>query len=227
MKKILLVDDEIRMLDLVSLYLSPHNYICIKKTSGLEAINYLKSEKVDLVILDVMMPEMDGWKTCIKIREFSKVPIIMLTARDEREAVIKGLDNGADDYVTKPFHEAELLARIEALLRRTGDKPENKLFFKNLVWDEDSFELKYQNHNILITPKEFALVGLFLKNVNKVFTREHLLARVWGLDASTDDRTIDSHIRNIREKIRQTGFPIDKHLVTVWGIGYKWASEEQ
>lgn len=222
MTTVLIVDDELRMLDLLSLYLTPLNYHCIKASSGKDALTKLHQEKIDLVILDIMMPEMDGWATCQKIRESSDVPIIMLTARSEKTDIIKGLKFGADDYITKPFHEDELFARIEALLRRTNDQPKSKINFKELLWEEDAVELSYNGKSIMVTPKEFALIGLFLKNPQKVFSREHLLSLIWGSNSLTDDRTIDSHIRNIREKIRNTGFPIDQHLTTVWGIGYKW-----
>jgi DNA-binding response OmpR family regulator len=225
MKKILLVDDETLMLDLLSLYLAPYGYECIKSDSGQKAINILHNQSIDLVILDVMMPIMDGWTTCQKIREFSDVPIIMLTARGETVDVIKGLKYGADDYVTKPFHEPELLARIEALLRRTSSSTNSRITFKGLEWDEESVELKYENQVISITPKEFALIGLFLKNPHKVYSRDHLLSIIWGNRSHIDDRTIDSHIRNLREKLRYAGFPVDNHLSTVWGVGYKWVTE--
>ena len=226
MDTILLVDDEIRMLDLLVLYLEPYDFRCIKAESGKEALTFLESEKVGIVILDVMMPEMDGLITCQKIREFSDVPIIMLTARSETVDVIKGLKYGADDYVTKPFHEAELLARIEALLRRTNKSKENNIIFKGLTWNEASMEIKYRNHNISVTPKEFILIGLFLKNPHKVFSRDHLLSVIWGINSHIDDRTIDSHIRNLREKLRRVGFPVKNHLFTVWGVGYKWVTED-
>jgi DNA-binding response OmpR family regulator len=226
MVTILLVDDETRMLNLLGLYLEPHGYKCIKSESGRDALDLLEDEKIDLVILDVMMPEMDGWTTCKKIREFSNVPIIMLTARSETVDVIKGLKFGADDYVTKPFNEDELLARIEALLRRTNDLKEKLLVFNGLEWKEESVELKYQSQVIQVTPKEFALIGLFLKNPHKVFSRDHLLSNIWGLNSHIDDRTIDSHIRNLREKLRNAGFPVDNHLFTVWGVGYKWLTED-
>lgn len=222
MKTILLVDDEPLMLDLLALYLSPYGYKCLKSKSGMEAISILNKEKIDLVILDVMMPQMDGWTTCKKIRESSNIPIIMVTARSDTMDVIKGLKYGADDYVTKPFHEPELLARIEALLRRTSASIEQKVVFKGLEWNEASVELKYENKIISITPKEFALIGLFLKNPHKVYSRDHLLSVIWGATSQIDDRTVDSHIRNLREKLRSAGFPVDDHLSTVWGIGYKW-----
>lgn len=220
MKTILLVDDEKRMLDLLSIYLAPY-YRCLKVNSGQEAVVCLGNSHVDLILLDVMMPEMDGWSTCNKIREFSHVPIIMLTARNEKSDVVKGLRLGADDYVTKPFDEGELLARIDAVFRRINDKEQKGVHFKGVCWDEESHELTYQKQLIQLTPKEFSLIGLLLKNPNKVFSRSHLLESIWEYDASTEDRTIDSHVRNIRDKLRQANFPIDQYLSTVWGVGYK------
>lgn len=225
MNTILLVDDEERMLDLLSIYLSPY-YRCIKANSGQEAVDFMKNTYVDLVLLDVMMPQMDGWSTCSHIREFSNVPIIMLTARNEKSDVVKGLHLGADDYVTKPFDEGELLARIDALFRRINVKEKEGVHFKGLLWDEESHELIYEKHLIQLTPKEFSLLGLLLKNPNKVFSRSHLLETIWGNNAFTEDRTIDSHVRNIRDKLRQANFPIDQYLSTVWGVGYKWVSKE-
>jgi DNA-binding response OmpR family regulator len=221
MYTILLVDDEKRMLDLLDLYLSPKGYNCVKCESGLSAIQYLENNKADLVLLDIMMPELDGWETCKRIREFSNVPIIMVTARDQTLDIVKGLNIGADDYITKPFDEAELLARIEAVLRRSVGK-RSKIEFQGLVWDEDEHKVRYQNEPIFLTPKEFAVLGLFLKNPSRVFSREQIIMSLWGYNANTEERTIDSHVKNIREKLRQVGFPIDQFLQTVWGVGYKW-----
>ncbi|WP_066371305.1 response regulator transcription factor [Neobacillus fumarioli] len=224
MKTVLLIDDEQRMLDLLALYLTPHGYACIKKTSGLDALTVLENVKIDIVLLDIMMPDIDGWAICEKIREFSDLPIIMLTARSAKEEVVKGLKKGADDYISKPFNEEELLARMDAVLRRTRNDPSMPLEFKGIQLDEEALEAKYQKQQIPMTPKEFSLLSLFLKNPNKVFTRDHLLSILWSFSVETDDRTIDSHIRNIRDKFRKTGFPIDQHLKTVWGVGYKWSS---
>ncbi|WP_153126025.1 response regulator transcription factor [Peribacillus tepidiphilus] len=221
MYTILLVDDEKRMLDLLNLYLSPKGYHCVKCESGLSAIQYLENNKADLVLLDIMMPELDGWETCKRIKEFSNVPIIMVTARDQTLDIVKGLNIGADDYITKPFDEAELHARIEAVLRRTVGK-RSKIEFQGLVWDEDEHKVHYQNEPIFLTPKEFAVLGLFLKNPSRVFSREQIIMSLWGYNANTEERTIDSHVKNIREKLRQVGFPIDRFLQTVWGVGYKW-----
>lgn len=225
MQKVLLVDDEKRMLDLVALYLKPHHYLCTKALGPFEALRYLDKETYDLILLDVMMPEMDGWELCREIRKVSDVPIIMLTAREQQEDIIKGLKLGADDYVTKPFNEGELLARMEALLRRRA--PKKSIEVKGLFWDEDRFELSYQNQSIKLTPKEFLMLGQLLKNPDKVFSRNQLIQLVWGFDSETEGRTIDSHVRNVREKIRQVGFPIDDHFLTVWGIGYKWVNETE
>lgn len=226
MKNILLVDDEILMLDLLSLYLSPLGYNCIKKDSALEAISFLEYNTVDLVLLDVMMPEMNGYEACQQIRKDYDIPIIMLTARSEKEDIVKGLKLGADDYISKPFDEEELTARIEAVLRR-NNKESGSLSFQGLVLNQDSFQLLYDEKEVALTPKEFAMMSLFLQNQNKVFSREHLITSIWGYNVSTEDRTIDSHVRNLREKLRKAGFPADDYLLTVWGIGYKWTGKEK
>ncbi|MCM3671539.1 response regulator transcription factor [Mesobacillus maritimus] len=225
MKTILLVDDEPLMLDLLSLYLAPAGYDCVKMTSAVEAISYLESHHADLILLDVMMPEMDGWEACREIKKHWDIPIIMLTALGEKPDIVKGLKIGADDYVSKPFDEEELLARIEAVLRRTQSDLE-KIKFLGLELDLNSFVLQYHQTGISLTPKEFAMMELFLKNRNKVFSREHLITSIWGYEVSTEDRTIDSHVRNLRDKLRKAGFPADEYLVTVWGVGYKWVDKK-
>ncbi|RSD24128.1 response regulator transcription factor [Mesobacillus subterraneus] len=221
MATILLVDDETRMLDLLSLYLTPLGHKCFKITSALDAIRFLEEQQADLVLLDVMMPEMDGWEACREIRKHWDIPIIMLTAMSEKPDIVKGLKMGADDYVTKPFDEGELVARIEAVLRRQSGKSP-LIAFKGLNLNADSFELQYNGTTIPLTPKEFSLLQLFLQNRNKVFTREHLISTIWGYGVGTEDRTIDSHVRNLRDKLRKAGFAADEYLTTVWGVGYKW-----
>ncbi|WP_404334522.1 response regulator transcription factor [Planococcus rifietoensis] len=225
MHKILLIDDEQRMLDLLSLYLTPHQHQCTKAQGPREALRYLETQAFDIVLLDIMMPEMSGFELCAKIRSFSDVPIIMLTAREQQEDIVKGLKLGADDYITKPFNEEELLARIEALLRRQA--PKNIIEVGGLKWNEERFELSYLGTPIKLTPKEFFMVGQLVKNPGKVFSRDQLILLIWGYDSETEGRTIDSHVRNVREKIRQSGFPVDKHFLTVWGVGYKWLNEAE
>ncbi|WP_424237878.1 response regulator transcription factor [Bhargavaea ginsengi] len=223
MAQILLVDDEPMMLDLLELYLEPHGFRCLKAASGEEALNLLDLHKPDLVVLDIMMPGLDGWAVCREIRHRATVPILMLTARGETEDVVKGLRIGADDYLIKPFEEEELVARLHALLRRAGTA--GILETAGLVYSRDSFTLTYGKKPIRLTPKEFALLGKLMGEPDRVFSRDSLLGHVWGWDAETEGRTVDSHVRNIREKIRHSDFPIDHHLLTVRGIGYKWSEK--
>lgn len=223
MINILLIDDEVRMLDLLELYLTPMGYKCIKATSGKEGIKLLRETDFDLVMLDIMMPHMDGWETCRQIRSLSNVPVIMLTARNEKIDVVKGLKGGADDYITKPFNEEELLARIEAVLRRTGRQ--HHIEFNNIIWDNVKHIALVNGKNIRLTPIEFSLLGLFLQNQNNILSRDQLIERIWGYDSETDYRTVDSHIRNLREKLRNAKFPINDYLATVYGIGYRWISD--
>jgi DNA-binding response OmpR family regulator len=222
MKKVLIVDDEERMVDLISLYLTPYGYHCVKSYSGCEAIEWLEKESFDLVLLDIMMPNMDGWEACREIRKNHNVSIIMLTARDQKVDVVKGLKMGADDYITKPFDEDILVARIESLMRRSGYNGQKIYEFKGLIWNGHQFTVSYEDSEITLTPKEFHMLGLFLNNPQKVFSRDQLIDLIWGFESETEGRTIDSHIRNIRDKCRKSGFPIDDHLLTVWGVGYKW-----
>jgi DNA-binding response OmpR family regulator len=221
MKKILIIDDEQRMLDLVSLYLLPKGFQCIKYTSALSAIQYLDTHQVDLILLDIMMPELNGWEACKMIRRKWDYPIIMLTARTEKPDVVKGLHIGADDYITKPFDGEELVARIEAMLRRNRNSFET-ITFKGLELNQESHELHFQGKSISLTPKELSLLAMFLTNPNRVYTRDHLISAIWGIGVATEDRTIDSHVRNLRDKLRKAGFPADDYLITVWGVGYKW-----
>lgn len=222
MATILLVDDEARMLDLLELYLLPNGFTCIKFEKGTEVLRYLyEGNKADLMLLDIMMPSEDGWEICQKVRKMSDLPVIMLTARSQTLDVVKGLNIGADDYITKPFSEEELVARIGAVLRRSL-KEKHEITYKGLVWSKENHVLQYKDQQIQVTPKEFELVGLLLQHLNRVFSRDDLLVLVWGYEAEIGDRTIDSHVRNVRDKLRKAGFPVDEYLQTVWGIGYKW-----
>ncbi|MEK4701571.1 response regulator transcription factor [Solibacillus sp. FSL R7-0668] len=223
MQTILLVDDEQRMLNLLELFLVPKGYRCIKETSGIKAIDILKKEKVSLVLLDVMMPEMDGWDVCKLIREFSNIPIIMLTARTDKLDVIKGLNTGADDYITKPFDDRELLARVHALLRRSSDgTADTIIMFKDFVLNTEMYSLHYYDCMSQLTLKEFSIIKALISRPTKTYTREELLNVAWEYETETDIRTVDSHMRNLRDKLKKAGFPTDDFLKTAWGIGYKW-----
>jgi DNA-binding response OmpR family regulator len=224
MQTILLVDDEDRMLDLLDLFLMPSGYRCIKAHDGEEAIKIMTNNEINLVILDVMMPVMDGWDTCEKIREFSTVPILMLTARTDKADIVKGLNVGADDYLTKPFDDAELLARVNALFRRIPVERVEQTIIKcdGYELDTNRFTLNFQKNRVVLTMKEFNIIEALIKNPLRTYSREQLLQVAWDYHSSTDIRTVDSHIRNLREKLKNAGFPTDQFLFTVWGVGYKW-----
>lgn len=223
MQTALLVDDEQRMLDLVELFLIPQGIKCIKETSGGNAIEILKKEKVHLVMLDVMMPEMNGWEVCNAIREFSNVPIIMLTARTDKTDLVKGLNSGADDYITKPFDERELVARVHAILRRSPEEEkEVSIHYNDFTLDTERYSLQFLDLKVQLTLKEFFILKGLISRPNKTYTREELLNLAWEYETETDIRTVDSHIRNLRDKLKKAGFPTDEFLKTAWGIGYKW-----
>lgn len=177
MRTVLLIDDEQRMLDLIELFLIPHGFRCIKETNGKEALDTLKNENVSLVLLDIMMPEMDGWEVCEKIREFSDVPVIMLTARSDKLDLVKGLDSGADDYITKPFDERELLARVNAMLRRFPDEEEKTemVMHGDFKLDKETYSLHFRELKVPLTLKEFYIIEALLSRPTKTYTREQLL----------------------------------------------------
>ncbi|MEN8702184.1 response regulator transcription factor [Bacillus infantis] len=223
MKTILLVDDEERMKNLLALFLEPHGYKTLRANGGYEAIQLVKRMQVDMLLLDIMMPELDGLETCRKIREFSNIPVIMVTARSDNMDMVKGFDCGADDYVTKPFDERVLLARVNALFRRQQIQQDAKEIIRgDFKLDTDSYTLKYKGKAVSLTLKEFLLLETLMKHPERVYTRDQLLAVAWDINASTEIRTVDSHVRNLREKLKRASFPIEEHLATVWGIGYQW-----
>ncbi|HJV46178.1 MAG TPA: response regulator transcription factor [Bacillota bacterium] len=220
---VLIVDDEAPMRKLLELYLKEQNYHIDTAMNGHEAIDKVKTTEYHLVLLDVMMPGMSGWEVCVAIRKFSEVPILMLTARDETEEKVKGLRLGADDYLTKPFEEIELLARIEAILRRMNKakKNENMIEHKGIMMDITSRSVSYYGQLIELTPREFDLLFTFLNHIGRVFDREQLLELIWSTDYSGDTRTVDTHVKNLREKLKKHGVDAYSILKTVWGVGYK------
>ena len=222
-KKILIVEDEANIRELLRLYLEREGYTVLEAENGVEGIKKWKSDKPDMLLLDVMMPVMDGWAVCKEIRAESDVPIIMLTAKGETADRVSGLEMGADDYIVKPFEVKELLARVHAVLRRTGDdgKPKSKkLTFDKLVINLDSYELIVDGKKIDTPPKEMELLYHLAATPNRVYTRNQLLDEVWGFDYFGDSRTVDVHIKRLREKVENVS---DQWaLKTVWGVGYKF-----
>lgn len=222
MKKILIVDDEFEMRQLLRLYLQQESYIVEEAEDGREAIRKIKKDDYELIILDVMMPLMDGWQTIKEIRELSEVPVIMLTAKGSVQDKVFGLTRGADDYLVKPFEEAELMARVKALLRRSqaNHKGDEVLKYKGLVLNLSARDVTFQGRIINLTQTEFDLLEVLIEHKGKVLTRELLVELIWGLEFMGENRAVDSHIKNLREKLKVAG--IDSSLVkTVWGIGYK------
>ena len=221
--KILIVEDDNNIADLLRLYLEKENYeVCIASDGG-KGVEQFRRFQPDLVLLDLMLPVLDGWGVCRTIRAESKTPVIMLTAKGETEDKVNGLKQGADDYITKPFEMQEVLARIEAVLRRAGNAPEKnsrRLVFDKLIIDMDSFELTVDGKKIPTPPKEMELLYHLASTPNRVYQRNKLLDEVWGFDYFGDTRTVDVHIKRLREKLE--GVSDQWSLKTVWGVGYKF-----
>ena len=221
--RILVVDDEKLLVKGVKFNLENEGYEVECAYDGASAVELARNGRFDLIILDVMMPELDGQEACMRIREFSNVPIIMLTAKGETEDKVTGLEGGADDYIVKPFEMKEVLARIHAVLRRTGQEEEQgdqKLSFDKLVINLDSYELLVDGKRVDTPPKELELLYHLASTPNRVYTRNQLLDEVWGFDYFGDSRTVDVHIKRLREKIENVSS--QWALKTVWGVGYKF-----
>ncbi len=223
--KILVVEDDENIRKLLKLYLEKEGYETVMAEDGAEGLRAFKREQPGLVLLDIMMPVMDGWEVCKAIREINDTPIIMLTAKGEVYDKITGLEQGADDYITKPFEMQEVLARINAVMRRYDkSEPINKLVFDNLVIDKEAYELVIKGEKISPPPKETELLYFLASSPNRVFTRAQLLDEVWGFDYFGDTRTVDVHVKRLREKLEGAS---DKwELKTVWGVGYKFEAKE-
>ena len=226
-QKVLVVEDDSNIAELLRLYLQKDGFEVSHAADGGKAVEMAKEIQPDLVLLDIMLPVMDGWQVCRELRKTMKMPIIMLTAKGETEDKVSGLEMGADDYIVKPFEVKELLARVHAVLRRTGDdgKPKSKkLTFDKLVISLDSYELIVDGKKIDTPPKEMELLYHLAATPNRVYTRNQLLDEVWGFDYFGDSRTVDVHIKRLREKLE--GVSDKWTLKTVWGVGYKFEAEE-
>ncbi|WP_232697369.1 response regulator transcription factor [Brevibacillus daliensis] len=224
--KVLLVDDEWNMRNLIRIYLMKEGFEVKEASSGYEALAMMKQYEFDLIVLDVMMPGMDGWHVCKTIRETQTIPILMLTARTETKDKVHGLGIGADDYLTKPFEIEELLARVYSLLRRSmmyqlNKSQESIMELPNLKIYAEAREVHIHEANVDFTPKEFELLYFLTQNIQHTFSRDELVERLWGYDYTGDSRVVDTHIKNIREKMQRAGLGYNP-VQTVWGVGYKF-----
>ena len=225
-RKILVVEDDHNISDLIRMYLEKEGFEVQTVFDGGSAVETFRSWEPDMVLLDIMLPVMDGWAVCGKIRETSRTPIIMITAKSEVFDRIQGLEMGADDYIVKPFEMKELIARINAVLRRTEIPTDTRkrLVFDKLIIDLDSYELIVDGKKVDTPPKELELLYHLASTPNRVYTRNQLLDEVWGFDYFGDSRTVDVHIKRLREKLE--GVSDQWCLKTVWGVGYKFEVKE-
>lgn len=224
-KTILVADDEQEMRDLIRAYLERENYRVDEAADGYEVLQKVQNNQYDLLLLDIMMPELDGFSTCVQLRRFSNIPIVFLSALGEELDRVQGLRIGGDDYIVKPFSPRELMARIEAILRRTkplaSTQPQDMLQFGNLRIDARGRAVYVNEEEITLTPKEFELLYFLAQHEGQVFSREQLLNQIWGFDYSGQERTVDTHVKTIRIKLKAEG----ERIKTVWGVGYKFEAE--
>lgn len=221
--RILIADDEARIRDIIKEYSSPEDFRIDEAPDGAEALKLFRQNRYSLVILDIMMPGIDGWSVCREIRKVSAVPVIMLTARGEEYDRLFGFELGVDDYIVKPFSPKELLARMKAIIRRSAPSSDasakaDRVAFEGLSIEYSSRNVYVDGSPVSLTPKEYELLSFFAHNIGRVFSRDQLLNSVWGYDFTGDDRTVDTHVKMLRESL---GI-YRKFIVTVWGTGYKF-----
>ena len=226
--RILIVDDDINICELLRLYLEKEGFEAHTVNDGLQAIDFFNSIQPDLVLLDIMLPGLDGWQICREIRKTSQTPIIMLTAKGETFDKVLGLELGADDYITKPFETKEVIARVKAVLRRSISQTSATDIVKEVEFDKllinlTNYELKVNGTAIDTPPKELELIFHLASNPNRVYTRDQLLDEVWGFEYYGDSRTVDVHVKRLREKLE--GVSDQWELKTVWGVGYKFETK--
>ncbi|MBQ7937075.1 MAG: response regulator transcription factor [Oscillospiraceae bacterium] len=226
--KILVADDDRNICELLRMYLEKDGYSVVIAGNGEEALRKFDEEEPDLILLDVMMPRLDGWQVCRELRKKSECPIIMITAKGETFDKVLGLELGADDYVVKPFEPKEIIARIKAVLRRTGkasaENDKKEVNFDKLTVNMTKYELKVDGKVVDTPPKELELLFHLASNPNRVYTRDQLLDEVWGFEYYGDSRTVDVHIKRLREKLE--GVSEKWSLKTVWGVGYKFETKD-
>lgn len=218
--KLLVVDDEKLIREVIKEYANLENYIVYEAENGMDAIEIVKNRDIDVVILDIMMPKLDGYSTCKEIKKIKNIPIIMLSARNEEFDKLSGFDLGIDDYITKPFSPKELIARIKAVSKRNNLN--DKFIYEDLVIDYQGHTVKINNEEIKLTPKEYEILCFFTQNINIALSREQLLSKLWGYDFFGDDRTIDTHIKMLRNNLGK----YRELIKTVRGLGYKFEIKE-
>ncbi len=218
---IYILDDDKNITEILSLYFKKEGYFVKEFNTGADLLASLYLDSPNIIIMDIMMPGMDGYDVLKEVRKTSNVPVIMLSAKGETLDKVLGLELGADDYIVKPFDPTEVLARVKAILRRTEEKEnERSLDFENLNINIDEFNVIYHGQTLSLPPKEMELLYFFAKNKNKVFTREQLLSKIWGIDYYGDTRTVDVHVKRLRDKFNQED---PWEIKTVWGVGYKFS----
>ena len=224
--EVLIIDDDDHICKILQDYFEYENFLVSTALSGKEGLELAKEKEPDIIILDIMLPQMDGWEVCKELRPQNKVPIIILSARDEESDRISGLELGADDYVTKPFSPREVVVRAKTILRRIQDKEieNNVLEFDHLIINKENREVLVNEKSCDLTPKEFDLLWVLAFSEKRVFSRDELLKKVWGYDYFGDQRTVDTHIKSLRSKL---GEPVKSYIKTVWGVGYKFEVEEE
>ena len=226
--KILVIDDDVNICEMIKLYLENSGYEVKTANDGVEGVSFFKSYDPDIVLLDIMLPRKDGWEVCRQIREVSSKPIIMITAKGETFDKVLGLELGADDFIVKPFDMKELSARVKAVLRRSNPRETTEsdevVRFDNIEISKQKYELKLKGKSVDIPPKELVLLYFLASNANRVFSRDQLLDKVWGFDYLGDSRTVDVHVKRLREKLE--GVSDKWSLKTVWGVGYKFETAE-
>lgn len=218
MANVLIVEDEKNMQDIIVEYIQRGGHTCFTADDGVDALMVLKNNPVDLIILDIMMPHLDGFSVCKIAREMSNMPVIMLTAKSSEDDKLKGYEYGADDYMTKPFSPRVLLAKANALLRRSSSAPLDALNFGKIAVVQSSHKVFIDGQEITLTHKEYELLHFFMVNPGQIFTRDQLLNRIWGYDFEGTTRTVDTHIKTLRQKLGDEG----KHIVTLIRSGYKF-----
>ncbi|KQL43977.1 heme transporter CcmC [Brevibacillus choshinensis] len=220
MPKILVVDDEAHIRELVRLYLEDEGFEIVEKSNGEDALEYAENHIVDLVILDIMMPRMDGWALCENLREFGEMPILMITAKGESTDRIKGFKLGTDDYLVKPFDPVELVLRVKALLKRYRISTASQIQLGTITLDRKRYQIIYSNGQTMTLPmKEFEVLYKLGSNPGQLFTRDNLIEHIWGIDYEGDDRTVDVHIKRLRDRF--TDLESDFRIVTIRGLGYR------